>query len=264
MVSKVKSKGGFTLIELLVVIAIIAILAAILFPVFAQAREKARETTCVSNMRQIGLGVRMYVQDYDETFPLFYAYNTKDPVSGVSAKEGEPLHLGVEVLIFPYIKNKQIFRCPNDQGGPSVADPDYGCPGRPNNYQACYGSSYRFSRCSFSNVANVSHQNNFFSTTTSVASDAAFAVPAETRMMRDEMYPWFGTMDKYGYRPSYYQQWHPRGGGTVFADGHAKFTVNSGQFDQQVVSLDGGRSGDVDPGAPANGNGYGTYYGLCD
>ena len=83
-------------------------------------------------------------------------------------------------------------------------------------------------------------------------------------MMRDEMYPWFGTMDKYGYIPGYYQQWHQRGGGTVFADGHSKFTVSSGQFDQQVVTLSGGRSGEVDPGAPANGNAYGTYYGLCD
>lgn len=63
-------RRGFTLIELLVVIAIIAILAAILFPVFAQAREKARQTTCLSNLKQVGLGVLMYTQDYDETFPL--------------------------------------------------------------------------------------------------------------------------------------------------------------------------------------------------
>src|SRR5205085_2690152 len=64
-----KGRNGFTLIELLVVIAIIAILAAILFPVFAQAREKARGITCVSNEKQLALGVLMYIQDYDETFP---------------------------------------------------------------------------------------------------------------------------------------------------------------------------------------------------
>src|SRR5690242_14717153 len=65
---------GFTLIELLVVIAIIAILAAILFPVFAQAREKARQITCVSNEKQINLAVSMYVQDYDETYPFAWGY----------------------------------------------------------------------------------------------------------------------------------------------------------------------------------------------
>jgi prepilin-type N-terminal cleavage/methylation domain-containing protein len=62
-------RQGFTLIELLVVIAIIAILAAILFPVFAQAREKARQTQCVSNCRQIGMGIQMYLNDYDGKFP---------------------------------------------------------------------------------------------------------------------------------------------------------------------------------------------------
>ena len=64
-----RKNAAFTLIELLVVIAIIAILAAILFPVFAQARDKARQTSCLSNMKQLGLGEMMYIQDYDETFP---------------------------------------------------------------------------------------------------------------------------------------------------------------------------------------------------
>ena len=68
---RIRSRRGFTLIELLVVIAIIAILAAILFPVFAQAREQARKTVCVSNFKQVGLGVEMYKQDYDGTWPIW-------------------------------------------------------------------------------------------------------------------------------------------------------------------------------------------------
>src|SRR5207302_5942836 len=71
------SRTAFTLIELLVVIAIIAILAAILFPVFAQAREKARQANCLSNFKQIGLGVMMYVQDWDETYPTSRLYALK-------------------------------------------------------------------------------------------------------------------------------------------------------------------------------------------
>src|ERR1700735_1577937 len=77
------NRRGFTLIELLVVIAIIAILAAILFPVFAQAREKGRQAVCTSNLKQIALGGLMYVQDYDETFS---PSNTRDP--GVSGNTG--------------------------------------------------------------------------------------------------------------------------------------------------------------------------------
>src|SRR5262245_11847086 len=81
MVKSIRNRrGGFTLIELLVVIAIIAILAAILFPVFAQAREKARQTTCTSNLKQMGNAMLMYVQDYDETFPFVNGTNPRvDP-----------------------------------------------------------------------------------------------------------------------------------------------------------------------------------------
>ena len=92
-------KNAFTLIELLVVIAIIAILAAILFPVFAQAREKARQTSCLSNMKQMGLSVLMYVQDYDETFPLGIPDNWNN---------------AWPVAVQPYCKNLQMFRCPSD------------------------------------------------------------------------------------------------------------------------------------------------------
>jgi prepilin-type N-terminal cleavage/methylation domain-containing protein len=74
MAGPTSRQRGFTLIELLVVIAIIAILAAILFPVFAQTREKARQATCLSNLKQIGMGVLMYAQDYEETMPVWCDY----------------------------------------------------------------------------------------------------------------------------------------------------------------------------------------------
>jgi|SwirhirootsSR2_FD_contig_61_3068062_length_1334_multi_3_in_0_out_0_3 prepilin-type N-terminal cleavage/methylation domain-containing protein/prepilin-type processing-associated H-X9-DG protein len=112
---------AFTLIELLVVIAIIAILAAILFPVFAQAREKARAISCVSNEKQIALGVLMYVQDYDETFPLYYwnePVNTTDPPFTPSAPSG---CFGWNEAIYPYVKNIQVFRCPSSPRSPSLA-----------------------------------------------------------------------------------------------------------------------------------------------
>jgi prepilin-type N-terminal cleavage/methylation domain-containing protein/prepilin-type processing-associated H-X9-DG protein len=97
------NRRGFTLIELLVVIAIIAILAAILFPVFAKAREKARQTSCISNGKQIGLSWHMYAQDYDERV---IPYSD----SGVSGGFAMPWTL----LIQPYTKNNQILRCPNN------------------------------------------------------------------------------------------------------------------------------------------------------
>jgi len=95
-------KRGFTLIELLVVIAIIAILAAILFPVFARAREKARQTSCLSNLKQLTLGILMYAQDYDETMPY----------SVIGAMGGQMYFLFDSVE--PYTKNRQIDLCPSD------------------------------------------------------------------------------------------------------------------------------------------------------
>jgi prepilin-type N-terminal cleavage/methylation domain-containing protein/prepilin-type processing-associated H-X9-DG protein len=97
-------RQGFTLIELLVVIAIIAILAAILFPVFAKAREKARQSSCSSNLKQIATAVLSYCQDYDERFPLALAGGP--PAAFYMLNE----------LLDPYIKNTQLWQCPSKQG----------------------------------------------------------------------------------------------------------------------------------------------------
>jgi len=115
------TRRGFTLIELLVVIAIIAILAAILFPVFARAREKARQASCQSNLKQIGLAIQMYMGDYDETIVP-------------SRLGGTPTDVCWTALTQPYIKNDQIFICPSHSAPVASA--------ATNGYPKSYGLNY--------------------------------------------------------------------------------------------------------------------------
>ncbi len=128
-------KKGFTLIELLVVIAIIAILAAILFPVFARAREKARQSSCLSNVKQIMLAVMQYAQDYDETLPVASHWTTNDN------------HLPSNTYTYwyealePYIKNDQVLKCPSQpRGNPAAGTPGYGWNYKEFGYQHSSGT----------------------------------------------------------------------------------------------------------------------------
>ncbi len=172
-----RKREGFTLIELLVVIAIIAILAAILFPVFAQAREKARAISCLSNTKQMGTGLIMYVQDFDETYPV----NLYLSGSGAST-----CVVTVYQELNPYIKNGGVWKCPSDNPGMdfNVGFAAVGYPSvcvtspsvRFTSYQANYavvddGSSNRPAKA----LASIE-----FPVDTSVFSDAVVTLPGGT------------------------------------------------------------------------------------
>ena len=122
-----QGRAAFTLVELLVVIAIIAILAAMLFPAFARARENARRASCQSNLKQIGLGFMQYTQDYDERLPGAVAGAAGSNAEGgwiyyTSFGETGNTYVATKGSVYPYIKSAQIFVCPSDSIGQTTGD----------------------------------------------------------------------------------------------------------------------------------------------
>jgi prepilin-type N-terminal cleavage/methylation domain-containing protein len=181
-----KQQRGFTLIELLVVIAIIAILAAILFPVFSRARDNARKAVCLSNAKQIGTAIMMYVQDWDEHFPVWWTPCWTGPAyapgSSMTGGNNRPDNKPWWERIYPYVKNGQVFTCPSHTGWAV----HQGCGGVVNNTTSCGQRSWQnlgepLSRISFGYdelIAN-DYQGR--------ASLARYAHPAETFLLGESM-----------------------------------------------------------------------------
>ncbi len=219
-------RRAFTLIELLVVIAIIAILAAILFPVFARARESARRSACLSNCKQIATAVMIYTQDYDEIMPIVsyggqYRAATQCPHgAGYTSRNVDGLDRYLVPVLLPYTKNEGIFKCPNApadrMGAPGIAQ--------------LWGQTYWYwciRDTDSQNATRAFFPPNGIKSNVCGVSLASFAAPADKVIMADG-------------NPG----WHTRGGtqigvpttetgysNAVFADGHAKMLTYVGAPD---------------------------------
>nr|WP_309686653.1 prepilin-type N-terminal cleavage/methylation domain-containing protein [Armatimonas sp.] len=223
-----QKRSAFTLIELLVVIAIIAILAAILFPVFAQARDKARQTACLSNLKQVGTALMMYVQDYDETFPAApYNLIITDPLFVAPSNWAWSLWVP---KIEPYVKNYGVFVCPN---APNTARYTRGPANNRRLIHLAYNEYILNGDRGFASLAALSSSNNGVAdiaviTESSFAgvfqdwNDTGIAVPSKPQPFG--LYRLFCANGAGATDAACIGRHTDRGVNIVFADCHAKFT----------------------------------------
>ena len=208
---------AFTLIELLVVIAIIAILAAILFPVFAQARAKARQAACLSNFKQIGNALMMYAQDYDETLP-FHSIGSGD---WIVANYNDPAIFGAfnppryswMYLIQPYLKNTQVYQCPDAIENTGAASPTA------RSRASYYGNGVVFRRA----IAEIPNPASI------IWSQEGIDI-TKNSVTRPSACPSTACPSSTGFRAwlaSSYSNIHNNGGNLLYCDGHAKWAKQS-------------------------------------
>ena len=205
------TRRGFTLIELLVVIAIIAILAAILFPVFAKAREKARQSSCLSNVKQIILGVLQYCQDYDERLPLGTSY-WYAPGGGGAATRADPL--GWFDCLQPYVKNAQIFACPSDSTNTQTTPWDALRGGAPT---LSYCANMNYEQFNFLAIGTFADASKYVWLFDSDAYYTYWYQPTDTSLAATSYRPWLSAAWR-----------HNDGCNMGFLDGHGKWVSKTG------------------------------------
>jgi prepilin-type N-terminal cleavage/methylation domain-containing protein/prepilin-type processing-associated H-X9-DG protein len=204
---------GFTLIELLVVIAIIAILAAILFPVFARAREKARQTSCLSNVKQITLAGLMYAQDYDERMPGGRVQATSPQTCANDTGGAFFQH-----VVMPYMKNDQMLMCPSNSSAGNPQCARYFPWARAMNVRCNYGINCRFGTSGGYLMANIPLPAEVFYVCEPLnAGGGWWRAPAYSRSTCTTP-------------PYYYREVHNEGINVGLADGHAKWYKSAKAF----------------------------------